>query len=173
MTAIQLAKAFGSKVAITAGNQEKCDACLALGADLAINYRQQDFVSEIKNWTSKKGVNVILDMVGGDYISKNYVIAAEDGRIVQIAFLKGGIAELDFRRLMMKRLIHTGSTLRARSDTVKALIVDELKQKVWPLFADGVLKPQIFKTFPFNEAAQAHHLMESSNHIGKIMLNLE
>ncbi|PLW75240.1 NAD(P)H-quinone oxidoreductase [Cohaesibacter celericrescens] len=173
MTAIQLAKAFGSQVAITAGNQEKCDACLALGADLAINYREQDFVTEIKSWTNKKGVDVILDMVGGDYISKNYVIAAQDGRIVQIAFLKGGVAEADFRRLMMKRLVHTGSTLRARSDEFKATIVDELKQKVWPLFAEGGLKPQIFKTFPLDQAAQAHHLMESSNHIGKIMLTLE
>ena len=172
ITAIQLAKAFGARVAITAGNQEKCDACLQLGADLAINYRKQDFVKEVKAWTEKRGVNVILDMVGGDYISKNYVVAAEDGRIVSIAFLQGGIAEADFRRLMMKRLVHTGSTLRARSDAIKAGIVSELKEKVWPLLQDGAIKPQIFKSFPLEEAAEAHRLMESSAHIGKIMLVL-
>nr|WP_321443545.1 NAD(P)H-quinone oxidoreductase [uncultured Cohaesibacter sp.] len=172
ITAIQLAKAFGAKVVITAGNKEKCDACLDQGADLAINYREQDFVKEIKDWTDKKGVNVILDMVGGDYISKNYVIAAEDGRIVSIAFLQGGIAEADFRRLMMKRLTHTGSTLRARSDVIKAGIVSELKDKVWPLLAKGDIKPVIYKTFPMAEAKAAHHLMESSAHIGKIMLDL-
>ena len=173
ITAIQLAKAFGATVAITAGNKEKCDACLAIGADLAINYREQDFVKEIKTWSNRKGVNVILDMVGGDYISKNYVIAAEDGRIVQIAFLQGGVTEADFRRLMMKRLIHTGSTLRARSDAIKADIVDELKEKVWPLLTEGTIKPQIFKTFAFDDVQASHQLMESSDHIGKIMLSLE
>ena len=172
LTAIQLAKAFGSKVAVTAGSKEKCDACLALGADLAINYREQDFVAEIKNWTNRKGVNVILDMVGGDYISKNYVIAAEEGRIVQIAFLKGGIVEADFRRLMMKRLVHTGSTLRARPEAVKAAITKDLKAKVWPLIDQGALKPQIYQSFALEEATQAHRLMESSDHIGKIMLTL-
>nr|WP_319387925.1 NAD(P)H-quinone oxidoreductase [uncultured Cohaesibacter sp.] len=172
LTAVQLGKAFGAKVAVTAGSEEKCKACLDLGADLAINYKTQDFVAEIKNWTNKKGVNVILDMVGGDYISKNYVIAAEDGRIVQIAFLNGGIAEVDFRRLMMKRLIHTGSTLRARSYEVKAEIAADLRKEVWQLLSCGLIKPQIYKIFPFEEAAKAHELMESSNHIGKIMLEL-
>lgn len=172
LTAVQLGKAFGAKVAVTAGSEEKCKACLDLGADLAINYKTQDFVTEIKNWTNKKGVNVILDMVGGDYISKNYVIAAEDGRIVQIAFLNGGIAEVDFRRLMMKRLIHTGSTLRARSYEVKAEIAADLRKEVWQLLSCGLIKPQIYKIFPFEEAAKAHELMESSNHIGKIMLEL-
>ena len=173
MTAIQLAKLFGAKVAITAGSKEKCDACLAAGADLAINYKEQDFVSEIKTWTDRKGVNVILDMVGGDYISKNYVIAAEDGRIVQIAFLQGGVVEADFRRLMMKRLVHTGSTLRARSDAIKAEIVSDLIATVWPHFKDGALKSQIHATFPFSEVIKAHELMESSNHIGKIMLSVD
>nr|WP_321524627.1 NAD(P)H-quinone oxidoreductase [uncultured Cohaesibacter sp.] len=172
LTAVQLGKAFGAKVAVTAGSEEKCKACLDLGADLAINYKTQDFVTEIKNWTNKKGVNVILDMVGGDYISKNYVIAAEDGRIVQIAFLNGGVAEVDFRRLMMKRLIHTGSTLRARSYEVKAEIAADLRKEVWQLLSCGLIKPQIYKIFPFEEAAKAHELMESSNHIGKIMLEL-
>ncbi|WP_316860667.1 NAD(P)H-quinone oxidoreductase [uncultured Cohaesibacter sp.] len=172
MAAIQLGKAFGAKVAITAGSDEKCEACTALGADLAINYKNQDFVSEIKSWTDRKGVNVILDMVGGDYISKNYVIAAEEGRIVQIAFLKGGVVEADFRRLMMKRLIHTGSTLRARPDSVKQSIARELQKEVWPLLRCGLVKPQIYKCFTMDEAAKAHELMESSQHIGKIMLEI-
>ncbi|WP_319412937.1 NAD(P)H-quinone oxidoreductase [uncultured Cohaesibacter sp.] len=172
LTAIQLGKAFGAKVAVTAGSEEKCKACLDAGADLAINYKTQDFVTEIKNWTNRKGVNVILDMVGGDYISKNYVIAAEEGRIVQIAFLNGGVVEADFRRLMMKRLIHTGSTLRARPDSVKAEIAKELRMEVWQLLSCGLIKPQIYKIFPFEDAAKAHELMESSSHIGKIMLEL-
>lgn len=172
LTAIQLAKSFGAKVITTAGSDEKCQTCLEFGADLAINYREQDFVKEVKGWAGKAGVNVILDMVGGDYISKNYIIAATQGRIVQIAFLQGGIVEADFRRLMMKRLIHTGSTLRARSDDVKASIAKELRQKVWPLYASGQTKPLIHATFPLEEAAKAHSLMESSNHIGKIMLTL-
>lgn len=172
ITAIQLAKAFGAKVITTAGSDEKCQTCLDLGADLAINYREQDFVREVKAWTEKKGVNLILDMVGGDYISKNYIIAATEGRIVQIAFLQGGIAEADFRRLMMKRLVHTGSTLRARSHDVKASIAAEVREKVWPLYTSGKARPLIHATFPLEEAGKAHALMESSNHIGKIMLTL-
>lgn len=171
-TAIQLAKAFGAQVITTAGSDEKCQTCRDLGADLAINYRTQDFVKEVKAWTGKTGVNVILDMVGGDYISKNYIIAAPEGRIVQIAFLQGGIAEADFRRLMMKRLVHTGSTLRARSHAVKASIAAEIREKVWPLYGSNQAKSLIHATFPLEEAAKAHTLMESSNHIGKIMLSL-
>lgn len=170
VTAIQLAKAFGARVVTTAGSEEKCEACRQLGADLAINYREQDFVAEVKNWTKRKGVNLILDMVGGDYITKNYIIAAQDGRIVQIAFLNGGIAEADFRRLMMKRLVHTGSTLRARNDDVKMKIAAQLKEDVWPLFGQGCLKPLIYKTFSFDEVVKAHELMEASKHIGKIIL---
>lgn len=172
ITAIQLAKAFGANVITTAGSDEKCQTCIDLGADLAINYRSQDFVKETKAWTGKKGVNVILDMVGGDYISKNYIIAATEGRIIQIAFLQGGIAEADFRRLMMKRLVHTGSTLRARSHEVKTAIAKEVRDKVWPLYESGHVKSLIHATFPMEEATKAHSLMESSNHIGKIMLHL-
>ena len=170
ITAIQLAKRFGATTITTAGNAEKCEACRSFGADLAINYREQDFVTEVKKFTHKKGVDVILDMVGGDYISKNYIIAAMDGRIVQIAFLKGGVVEADFRRLMMKRLVHTGSTLRARSDAFKAEIASHLRDQVWPLLGDGTIKPVIYKTFPLEQIAKAHALMESSAHIGKIMI---
>ncbi|MCT4654598.1 MAG: NAD(P)H-quinone oxidoreductase [Cohaesibacter sp.] len=171
-TAIQLAKAFGAKVLTTAGSDEKCRICEQLGADLAINYRNQDWVSEVRSWTGKKGANVILDMVGGDYISKNYVAAATEGRIVSIAFLQGGVTEADFRRLMMKRLVHTGSTLRARSTGFKAQIASELFEKVWPLLEGGSIKPLIHETFSLEDAAKAHALMESSQHIGKIMLKI-
>lgn len=171
-TAIQLAKAFGAKVITTAGNDEKCQICRDLGADLAINYRQQDWVKEIRDWTGKKGANVILDMVGGDYITKNYIAAANEGRIVSIAFLNGGVTEADFRRLMMKRLIHTGSTLRAQPDSFKAQIAHELQDQVWPLLGEGMIKPLIYKTFALEDANQAHALMESSQHAGKIMLKV-
>jgi NADPH:quinone reductase len=171
-TAIQLAKAFGATVFVTAGSDEKCEACRALGADLAINYRTQDFVTEIKTATGGKGVNVILDMVGGDYIQRNYDVAATDGRIVQIAFLQGAKVQIDFMRLMLKRLTHTGSTLRPRPVTEKAALAAELEAKVWPLLAAGRCKPVIFATFPLAEAAKAHALMESSTHVGKIMLEV-
>ncbi|HAT87901.1 MAG TPA: NAD(P)H-quinone oxidoreductase, partial [Rhizobiales bacterium] len=172
-TAIQLAKAFGATVITTAGNEEKCQICRDLGADLAINYKDQDWVKELRSWTNKKGANVILDMVGGDYITKNYIAAANDGRIVSIAFLQGGLVEADFRRLMMKRLVHTGSTLRARSDSFKAKIADELREQVWPLLSKGMVKPLIYKTYPLEDAGKAHRLMESSQHSGKIMLRID
>ncbi len=172
-TAIQLAKAFGATVITTAGNEEKCQTCRDLGADLAINYKEQDWVKELRDWTNKKGANVILDMVGGDYITKNYIAAANEGRIVSIAFLQGGVAEADFRRLMMKRLVHTGSTLRAQPDAFKAKIASELKEQVWPLLTDGAVKPLIYKIYPLAEASQAHALMESSQHSGKIMLKID
>ena len=140
-TAIQLAKAFGARVIATAGSQEKCDACLRLGADIAINYRTQDFVAAVKEATGGQGADVILDMVGGEYIPRNYEAAAQDGRIVQIAFLQGPKAEVDFRRLMVKRLTHTGSTLRPRSPAEKALIARALEDKVWPLLAEGRCRP--------------------------------
>ncbi|MEM8877656.1 MAG: NAD(P)H-quinone oxidoreductase [Pseudomonadota bacterium] len=171
-TAIQLAKALGSKVYVTAGSAEKCTSCLALGADRAINYRDEDFVDVVQSETNRRGVDVILDMVGGDYIAKNHRIAAEDGRIVQIAFLKGSKAEIDFTRLMIKRLSHTGSTLRPRTDAVKAGIASELENTVWPLIEDGKFKPLVHKTFPLEDAASAHALMESSAHIGKIVLTV-
>ncbi|MGB7287140.1 MAG: NAD(P)H-quinone oxidoreductase [Salaquimonas sp.] len=171
-TAIQLAKAFGAKVITTAGSDEKCDACLKLGADRAINYKTQDFVEEVRDITQGKGADVILDMVGGSYIERNYDASAEDGRIVQIAFLGGPKAEVNFAKLMMKRLTHTGSTLRARPVSFKAQIASELKEKVWPLIETGKVKPVMHSEFALSDAAKAHALMESSDHIGKIVLTV-
>jgi NADPH2:quinone reductase len=169
-TAIQLAKAFGAKVIVTAGSQDKCDACVKLGADRAINYKTEDFVAETKAATGGAGANVILDMVGGDYIERNYEAAAVEGRIVQIAFLGSAKATVDFRRIMLKRLTHTGSTLRARSVEAKAAIAQALAQKVLPLLRDGKVKPLMDSTYPLEKAAEAHARMESSHHIGKIVL---
>lgn len=171
-TAIQLARAFGAMVIATAGSAEKCAACRELGAEHAINYREQDFVAAAKQATGGRGVDVILDMVGGDYIGRNYKAAAESGRIVQIAFLSGPKAEVDFRRLMMKRLTHTGSTLRPRTIAEKAAIAAELEARVWPLLAQGRCKPVIHSTFPLAQAAESHRLMESNAHIGKIVLTI-
>jgi NADPH2:quinone reductase len=171
-TAIQLAKAFGATVLATAGSTEKCQACRELGTDHAINYREQDFVAAAKEATGGRGVDLILDMVGGDYINRNYDAAAESGRIVQIAFLNGPKAEVDYRRLMMKRLTHTGSTLRPRTIAEKAGIAAELEVKVWPLIEAGRCKPVIHATFPLTEAAAGHALMESNAHIGKIVLTV-
>ncbi|EIM27360.1 NAD(P)H-quinone oxidoreductase [Microvirga lotononidis] len=171
-TAIQLAKAFGATVIATAGSRDKCDACLRLGADVAINYRNQDFVTAAKEATGGRGVDVILDMVGGDYISRNYEAAAQDGRIVQIAFLQGPKAEVDFRRLMVKRLTHTGSTLRPRSPAEKADIAEALEEKVWPLLAQGRCRPVMDSTFAFEDVAKAHGRMDGGEHIGKIVLTL-
>jgi len=167
--AIMLAKAFGAKVIATAGSAVKCAACLELGADHAIDYRTTDFVKAVKEITGR-GANVILDMVGGDYIGRNYEAAAMDGRIVQIAFLSGATPTVDFRRLMLKRLTHTGSTLRPRSPAEKAAIAAALERHVWPLLAAGRCKPIVHARFPLAEAARAHELMESSTHIGKIVL---
>ena len=169
-TAIQLAKQFGAKVFVTAGSDEKCEACRKLGADLAINYKTEDFVANAKKATDGKGVDLILDMVGGDYIERNFEAAAVEGRIVQIAFQGSPKATVDFRRLMLKRLHHTGSTLRSRSTADKAAIARAVEDKVLPLLADGRVKPVLYKTFPLKDAAAAHALMESSAHIGKIVL---
>ena len=169
-TAIQLAKKFGAKVFVTAGSDEKCEACRGLGADLAINYKTEDFVAACKTATGKKGVDVILDMVGGDYIERNYEAAAVEGRIVQIAFQASPKATVDFRRIMLKRLHHTGSTLRSRSAADKGAIARAIEDKVLPLLADGSVKPVVYKTFPLRDASAAHALMESSLHIGKIVL---
>ncbi|MCL7998452.1 NAD(P)H-quinone oxidoreductase [Brucella sp. 21LCYQ03] len=171
-TAIQLAKAFGAKVIITAGSTDKCDACLKLGADRAVNYRDEDFVAVVKEMTGGNGADVILDMVGGDYVDRNYKAAAEDGRIVQIAFLNGAKATANFALLMTKRLTHTGSTLRSRSVEFKAAIARELEAKVWPLLAERRVAPVIDMTFPLKEARQAHERMEGSQHIGKIVLEV-
>ncbi len=172
-TAIQIAKARGAMVIATAGTDEKCEACKTLGADHAINYQSTDYVGAVKDITGGAGANVILDMVGGDYIERNYRAAAIEGRIIQIAFLNGAIAEVDFTRLMIKRLTHTGSTLRPQSVEAKARIAKELETEVWPLIADGTITPRIDKVFKFEEAAEAHAFMESGVHIGKIVLSLE
>jgi len=171
-TAIQLAKAFGARVITTAGSAEKCAACRKLGADVAINYKTEDFVAATKAATGDKGADVILDMVGGDYIARNYEAAAVEGHIVQIAFQGGPKAEVNFMRLMLKRLHHTGSTLRSRSNADKAAIARAVEDNVLPLLAAGKVKPIIYKTFPLKDAASAHALMESSAHIGKIVLTL-
>jgi len=169
-TAIQLAKSFGATVITTAGSDEKCSACIALGADHAINYKTDVFEERTKEITQGKGVDVILDMVGGSYTGRNYKAAAMDGRIVQIAFLGGPKAETNFLPVMLKRLTHTGSTLRARSIEFKAQIAAELQEKVWPLIAMGEVKPVMDSSFALDEAAKAHQRMESSQHIGKIVL---
>ncbi len=171
-TAIQLAKAFGASVIVTAGSQAKCDACLKLGADRAINYRDEDFVAVVKEMTGGKGADVILDMVGGDYVDRNYKAAAEDGRIVQIAFLNGAKATANFAILMTKRLTHTGSTLRSRSVEFKAGIARELEAKVWPLLAQRQVAPVMDMIFPLKDAWRAHDRMEGSQHIGKIVLDV-
>jgi NADPH2:quinone reductase len=168
--AVQLAKAFGAKVIVTVGSQDKADACIKLGADHAINYKTQDFVAEVKTATQGKGVEVILDMVGGDYVERNYDAAAVDGRIVQIALLGGGKATISVGKLMVKRLHHTGSTLRPRSNADKAAMVAAIEAKVMPLFRDGRVKPLMDSSFPLEKAADAHRRMETSEHIGKIVL---
>lgn len=172
-TAIQMAVARGAKVIVTAGSAEKCAVCEKLGATRAINYREEDFVEVVKEVTQGKGANVILDMVGGDYIQKNIYAAAEEGIIIQIAFLQGSKAEVNFMRLMLKRLTLTGSTLRARSLSVKAAIADAIKKEIWPLVEQGRVKPVIDKTFPLAKAGEAHAHMESSQHIGKIVLTID
>jgi len=171
-TAIQLAKAFGATVIATAGSDEKCAACLSLGADHAINYKMDDFVEAVRSYTNGRGTDLILDMVGGSYIERNYDASAEDGRIVQIAFLGGPKVEVNFAKLMMKRLTHTGSTLRARPVSFKAQIASELHEKVWPLIEAGKVKPVMHSEFVLSDASKAHTLMESSNHIGKIVLKV-
>ena len=172
LTAIQLAKQFGATVFTTVGNSEKADACRRAGADRVINYHEEDFVEVLKQATDGNGVNVILDMVGGDYIPRNVKSLAVEGRLVQIAFLKGSRVELDTMPIMRKRLTFTGSTLRPRSREEKADIAKALHDKVWPLLDQGLCHPVIHATFPLEEAAEAHRLMESSRHIGKIMLKV-
>jgi NADPH:quinone reductase len=171
--AIQLAKAFGAKAIVTVGSQEKADACLKLGADHAINYKTQDFVAEVKTITGGKGVELILDMVGGEYVDRNYDAAAVDGRIVQIALLGGGKATINVGKIMVKRLHHTGSTLRPRSNADKAAMVAAIEAKVMPLIRDGRIKPLMDSSFPLEKASDAHRRMETSEHIGKIVLVAE
>ncbi|MDP1772821.1 MAG: NAD(P)H-quinone oxidoreductase [Methylobacter sp.] len=169
-TAIQLAKAFNAKVIVTAGSEAKCNFCIDLGADAAINYKEQDFVDEIKRLTDNQGVDVILDMIGGDYFPHNLKCMSDDARLVQIAIQDGPKAEINLLPVMLKRLTITGSTLRARDDDFKAAIADKLLENVWPLLTSGKIKPIIHSTFALSDAAKAHQLMESSRHIGKIIL---
>jgi NADPH2:quinone reductase len=171
-TAIQLANAFNAKVIVTAGSKAKCEFCLQLGADAAINYKEQDFVEEIKHLTDNQGVDVILDMIGGDYFPRNLKCMSNDARLVQIAIQNGPKAELNLLPVMLKRLTITGSTLRARDDDFKAAIAKQLLEKVWPLLESGSIKPVIHSTFVLTDAAKAHQLMESSQHIGKIILTV-
>ncbi|MBL9036744.1 MAG: NAD(P)H-quinone oxidoreductase [Rhodospirillaceae bacterium] len=171
-TAIQLAHHFRARVFATAGSDEKCSKCKELGADFAINYKARDFVQAINEATGGKGIDVILDMVGGDYIARNLQCLAVDGRLVQIAFLKGAKAEINFAPLMVKRQTITGSTLRPRSVSEKGAIAATLEAKVWPLLAAGKVAPLVHATFPLEQAAEAHRLMESSAHLGKIVLTV-
>jgi NADPH:quinone reductase len=171
-TAIQLAKALGAKVMATAGSDDKCQACLGLGADVAVNYKTDDFVKRAKEATGGKGIDVTLDMVGSAYTDRNIVAAAEDGRIVQIATLGGAEATINVARLMMKRVTLTGSTLRPRTREVKARFAQAIEQNLWPLFAAGQVKVVMDSTFPLAAAADAHRRMETSQHIGKIVLTV-
>ena len=172
-TAIQLAKAFGATVYVTAGSEEKCQACLELGADAAINYRDEDFVERISELTKERGVDVILDMIGGDYLPRNLKSLAVEGRIVQIALQGGPRVEMNLLPIMLKRLTLTGSTLRPRTVAQKAMIAHSLREKVWPLLESGKVRPIIHATFPLAQASDAHRMMESSQHIGKIVLSDE
>ena len=175
-TAIQLAKAMGARVFATAGSEDKCKSCEALGAELAVNYREQDFLPTIKEANGGKGIDVILDMVGGEYIQKNLFLAATEGRIINIAYLQGPVNKVNFMPVMLKRLTLTGSTLRPQSLETKTAIAENLKEKVWPLLSSAdnkaCIKPVIAKTFALEDVVQAHQLMESNAHIGKIILDL-
>lgn len=171
-TAIQLAKQAGAIVYATAGSDEKCDFCRSLGADAAINYRTHDFAAEVRTLTAKRGVDVILDMVGGPYIQKNIHSLALEGRMVQIAFLQSSKAEVDFVTMMVKRLTLTGSTLRPRTVKQKAAIAEKLREQIWPMLETGKVKPVIHKVFRLEKANEAHALMDSSAHVGKIMLQV-
>jgi NADPH:quinone reductase len=169
-TAIQLASARGARVLATAGSDEKCRACEQLGAERAINYRTEDFVDVVKQLTQGRGVDLILDIVGGDYIPRDLASLAVEGRLVVIGFMGGDTATIDFRRVLGRRLTITGSTLRPRSVDEKGQIAAEVRREVWPLLESGKVKPLIYRTFPLGDAAAAHRLMESSEHVGKIVL---
>ena len=172
VTAIQLATALGHRVFATAGSDEKCRACLELGAEQAINYRTGDFVAVVKDATGGKGVDVILDMVGGSYVPREINCLADDGRLVFIALLGGSRAEVPLGQILLRRLTMTGSTLRPRPVAFKAAIARQLRARVWPLIEDGLIKPVIYRSYPLEQAADAHALMETSAHIGKVMLQV-
>jgi NADPH2:quinone reductase len=171
-TAIQMAKSMGAWVAITAGTPEKCRACEVLGADLSVLYTQNDYVQKIRAATKGYGVDVILDMVGGDYAGRNLDLAARDGRVISIAFLKGAKVEIDLAQVLFKRLVLTGSALRPMSAEEKSAIAENLKSAIWPLIENGKIRPKIFAVFPLSDASGAHRLMESGRHIGKIVLRV-
>lgn len=171
-TAIQMAKSLGSRVFTTAGSAEKCAACQRLGADVAVNYHEQDYVKVLKEATDGQGVDVILDMVGGDYVARNLELAAKDGRIVSLSFIKGSRVQIDMIHILLKRLIITGSTLRPLSSEAKAGIAEKLYAKIWPLIESREIKPLIAARFPLEDAAESHRLIESSKHIGKIILTV-
>lgn len=172
VTAIQMAKATGNRVFATAGSDEKVAACVRLGAEKAFNYKTQDWAAEVKAATGGKGVDVILDMVGGDYVPKELKVLADEGRLVFIAFLRGPKTELDINEVMRRRLTISGSTLRPRTVEFKSYLAKNLREKIWPHLDAGRIKPEIYKTFPLAQAADAHRLMETSQHIGKIVLTL-
>jgi NADPH2:quinone reductase len=172
VTAIQLAAALGHRVFATAGSDDKCRACEKLGAERAINYKTEDFAAVVKELTSGKGVDVVLDMVGGDYLKREIACLADDGRLVLIALLGGARTEIDLGQVLRRRLTVTGSTLRPRPVAFKAQIARELRERVWPLIEAGTIRPVIYRSFPLEQAAAAHALMESSAHVGKIMLDL-
>lgn len=172
VTAIQLATALGHRVFATAGSDEKCRACEELGAERGINYRSEDFVEVVKSLTGGKGVDVVLDMVAGDYVAREIDCLADDGRIALIALLGGAKANVDLGQVLRRRLSISGSTLRPRPVAFKGAIAQKLREQVWPLFAAGKIKPVIYKTFPLEQAAEAHALMESSTHVGKIVLQV-
>jgi NADPH2:quinone reductase len=169
-TAIPLAKAFGAHVIVTVGSDAKAEACMKLGADRAVNYKTEDFVEAVRDATGGQGANVILDMVGGDYIERDLKAAALEGHIVQIAFLKGSKVELDLMRLMMRRLTLTGSTLRAQPPEAKARMAKAIEERVWPLIADGKFRPVMDSTYPLKDTAEAHRRIDDPDHIGKIVL---
>ena len=171
-TAIQMARSLGSKVFTTAGSKEKCAACRRIGADVAVNYHEQDYVEVLKEATEGLGVDVILDIVGGDYVTRNLELAARDGRIVSLSFIKGSRVEIDMIPILLKRLTITGSTLRPRSAAAKASIAKNLRARIWPLIESREIKPLVAARFPLEDAAGAHQLMESSKHIGKIILTV-
>ena len=171
-TAIQMSKSLGSRVFTTAGSAEKCATCQHLGAEIAVNYHEQDYVEALKEATDGQGVDVILDMVGGDYVARNLELAAMDGRIVSISFLKGAQVKIDMMPILLKRLIITGSTLRPQPAEAKAAIAEKLRAQIWPLIDNGKIKPLIAARFPLEDAVEAHKLMESNKHIGKIILTV-
>jgi NADPH2:quinone reductase len=171
--AIQMAKALGAKVIVTVGSQEKAEFCKNLGADSAINYKEKDFVVEVLSLTNQKGVDVVLDMVGGDYVARNIQVLAPFGRHVSIAMQHGSKAQIDLRAIMTKRLVITGSTLRPRPLEVKAHLARQIEEKIWPLIEKNQLKPQVFRVLPLEKAMEAHNLMEKGQHLGKIALTME